>query len=482
MAAIAKSRFRKIWETLSAIKTGVILLIITVIVSATGTLILQRPNAEPEEMRRAYSPQTLRILDGLGLTDIYHAWWFVLLLLLVSVTIVAASIQRFPNSWRFFSRPCKSPNDGFRKTAPLHRNIQVEDEETGILVAARVCRKHGFDPELVTTGNKVSLFAERNRFSEMAVYVVHASLLLIFLGGIIDGIYGWRGFVTLTPGQQVSQVPMRNGVMRILPFGVRCDSAGQENYADGSPKRWWSKLAVIEEGRELQRKEIVVNDPLVYHGVRFYQASYGMTGKVDKIVFTATPADGKGSPQEIALSQDETIQLDPETSVHFAEFIPDYVVGDNHVYTRSASVQNPAVHLVVNSRKNGNSVNVWLPPIEGFAENSLSPYRFQPQDLKMGYFTGLEVSHEPGQWGVWAGVILMGIGLGVVFYVAHTRLWVVPVRDDHGKLVLWMGGSANRNREVFSEQFDKLVQEIQSQLDLESAARPRIQTTSFAGH
>src|SRR3954454_19614336 len=107
MAAIAKSRFRKIWETLSAIKTGVILLIITVIVSATGTLILQRPNAEPEEMRRAYSPQTLRILDGLGLTDIYHAWWFVLLLLLVSVTIVAASIQRFPNSWRFFSRPCK---------------------------------------------------------------------------------------------------------------------------------------------------------------------------------------------------------------------------------------------------------------------------------------------------------------------------------------------------------------------------------------
>ena len=31
----------------------------------------------------------------------------------------------------------------------------------------------------------------------------------------------------------------------------------------------------------------------------------------------------------------------------------------------------------------------------------------------MAYFTGLEVSHEPGQWGVWAGVVVMGFGLAV---------------------------------------------------------------------
>jgi cytochrome c biogenesis protein len=482
MAGNPKPWFRKIWDTLSAIKTGVILLIITVIVSATGTLILQRPNTEPEEMQRAYSPQTLRLLDGLGLTNVYHTWWFVLLLVLVSLSIIAASLQRFPNSWRFFSRPYKTPNDGFRRSAPLHKNIAIEDEETGILVAARVFRKHGFSPELVTTENKVSLFGERNRFSEMAVYVVHASLLLIFFGGIVDGVYGWRGFVTLSPGQQVNQVPMRNGVMRALPFAVRCDSAGQENYADGSPKRWWSKLAVIERGQEIQKKEIVVNDPLVYRGVRFYQASYGMTGKVDKIAFTATAADGKGSLQEISLAPDQSARLDPVTTVRLAEFIPDYVVSDNHVYTRSAEIQNPAVHLVVESTKTGKAVNVWLPPIEGFAENSLSPYRFEPQDLKMGYFTGLEVSHEPGQWAVWGGVILMGIGLGVVFYIAHTRLWVVPVRDEAGKLTLWMGGSANRNRDAFAEQFDKLVNEIQAQLETESTARPRTQATSLAGH
>jgi len=53
-------------------------------------------------MQRAYSPQVLRVLDALRLTDVFHAWWFVLLLSLVSLSIIAASVQRFPNAWRFF--------------------------------------------------------------------------------------------------------------------------------------------------------------------------------------------------------------------------------------------------------------------------------------------------------------------------------------------------------------------------------------------
>ena len=82
----------------------------------------------------------------------------------------------------------------------------------------------------------------------------------------------------------------------------------------------------------------------------------------------------------------------------------------------------------------------------------------------MGYFTGLEVSHEPGQWAVWAGVICMGIGLTFVFYVAHTRFWVVPVHEANGKLTLWVGGLANRNRDAFEERFRELVSKIEAEL------------------
>ena len=480
MAATVHSVARKIWQSLSAIKTGVILLIIVVIISAAGTVILQRPVTEADEMQRAYSPQMLHLLDGLGLTDVFHAWWFVLLLTMVSLSIIAASVQRFPNAWRFFSRPYKSPNETFRNALPGHVLVPIKEEEAALTVAERVLQKAGFKPERIVRENSFSLFGERNRISEMAVYIVHASLLLIFLGGIVDALYGWRGYVTLTRGQQSSQVQPQNGSTRNLPFAIRCDGAGQENYADGTPKRWWSDLAVLENGQVTLRKQIVVNDPLVYRGVRFYQAGYGRTGKVDKVILNATPKLG-GAAREIALGLDETLPLDADTTVRLAEFIPDYVVRDGQVYTRSNDLENPAAHLVVESKRSGHAVNFWLPPIPGFEQDASSPYAFEAKDAQMAYFTGLEVSHEPGQWSVWAGVIVMGFGLAVVFYFVHVRVWAVPVRDARGKLLLWIGGSANKNKDVFEQRFRRLIEQIESELRVSSEAGAEAPTASIAG-
>ncbi|MGA7382400.1 MAG: cytochrome c biogenesis protein ResB, partial [Terriglobales bacterium] len=193
MAGNLTSVPRKTWQTLSSIKTGVILLIVVVIISAAGTVILQRPVTEADEMQRAYSPQVLHTLDGLGLTDIFHAWWFVTLLVMVSLSIVAASIQRFPNSWRYYSRPYKSPDETFRKALTTQAQIVIKDEDSGLAAAEHVFQRAGLKPERMVRENSFSVFGERNRISELAVYIVHASLLLIFLGGIVDALYGWRG-------------------------------------------------------------------------------------------------------------------------------------------------------------------------------------------------------------------------------------------------------------------------------------------------
>ena len=175
MAATVHSVARKIWQSLSAIKTGVILLIIVVIISAAGTVILQRPVTEADEMQRAYSPQMLHLLDGLGLTDVFHAWWFVLLLTMVSLSIIAASVQRFPNAWRFFSRPYKSPNETFRNALPGHVLVPIKEEEAALTVAERVLQKAGFKPERIVRENSFSLFGERNRIGEVARAAGYAS-------------------------------------------------------------------------------------------------------------------------------------------------------------------------------------------------------------------------------------------------------------------------------------------------------------------
>jgi len=340
----------------------------------------------------------------------------------------------------------------------------------------------GFKPERIVREDHFGIFAERHRVSELAVYIVHASLLLIFFGTIVDGFWGWRGTVNLNEGQTSNLVELRDGSTRKLPFAIRCDSAGQDNYQDGTPKKWWSKLAVVADGHDVKKKEIVVNDPLLYNGVRFYQSSYGPNGKVDKLSLVAVPSNGSGTKQEIGLAVNDTATLDADTTVRFAEFIPDYAVRDGQVYRKSNELENPAAHLIVTSKSAGKDYDVWFPAMEGVADNSKAPYMLQATDLKMGHFTGLQVSHEPGQWGVWGGVVLMGIGLVFVFYVIHTRFWVVPVSDPKtGQCSLWLGGSANRNRDAFEQRFNELVTTVEAELKNIPGASQNEQVASIAG-
>ncbi len=473
MALDFRAVAHKVWRTIASIQTGVVLLILVVILAAAGTVVLQRPATEADEMQAAYSPQALRILDALGLTNVFHAWWFLGLLALVSLCIVAASVDRFPNAWRYFSRPYKYPDSSFRRALYPQKSLAIADEESGLVAAERALHSMGFKPERVVREDHFGIFAERHRISELAVYIVHASLLLIFFGTIVDGIWGWRAYLSLNEGQTSNVVELRDGSTRTLPFAVRCDAAGQENYQDGTPKKWWSKLVVVADGRDVQKKEIVVNDPLVYNGVRFYQSSYGPNGKVDKLMLVATPSSGSGEKQEFGMTVNGTYQLDADTTVRFAEFFPDYAVRDGQVYKKSNYLENPAAHLVVTSKKAGEDFDVWFPPMPDVADNSKAPYHIGATDLKMGHFTGLQVSHEPGQWGVWSGVVLMGIGLAFVFYVIHIRFWVVPVRDPQtGKCTLWIGGSANRNRDAFEQRFDHLVTQVEAELELKRKTVP----------
>jgi cytochrome c biogenesis protein len=188
MALSLRSACRKTWQTLSSIKTGVVLIILVVIFSAAGTVILQRPMTDPDDMQKAYSPAMLRFLDVTGLTDVFHTRWFVALMILVSLSIIAASVQRFPNAWRYFARPYKSPDESFRRLLPTQALIPISGEEQGLGAAERALRHIGVKSERIVRTDSFSLFSERNRISEMAVYIVHASLLLIFLGGIVDAL------------------------------------------------------------------------------------------------------------------------------------------------------------------------------------------------------------------------------------------------------------------------------------------------------
>jgi len=393
----------------------------------------------------------------------------------LSINIILASLERLPTAWHYVSRPYRRPEPHFLAGLPLQKEIPVRSESAGVDAAERAFRHIGLKPQRIGEhGQKkeedgISLYAEKHRFARLAAYVVHASLLLIFAGGIADAVWGYRGFVAMTRGDEVNEVKLSNGTMKPLGFTLRCEEAGQENYADGTPKRWWSKLTVLKNGRDVYQKDIEVNDPLVYQGLRFFQASYGTTGQVDGVTLLATAKNNPKQAKEISLHPGQPLPLDSETTVQLAAFVPDFVLVGNRIESRSPQPNNPAIQLLVTT--SAGSSRVWLfPKFPDFAHPEESPYTFQYRDLQMGYFTGLQVAYEPGQWLVWAGVLLMGLGLVMAFYFVHVRYWAVPVNDGRGRMMLWVGASASKNRDEFEEGFRKLVNEIETELGARKSA------------
>lgn len=458
--------WNKIYKTLASVRTGIILLLLTVVVSAVGTVVLQRPTTEPEEIQRAYTPQTLAMLDRLGLTDVYHTWWFIALLGLVSLSIIFVSIERWPNAWRFYARPYRFPEPHFRATLPLKATIPVADANTGLSTVEKILSKVGFPVERNVDSDTVSLYSEKHRFSVFAVYVVHASLLLIFFGGIVDAIYGYRGYLMLNRGETGNTIELRSGSSGptkhlAIPFQVRADKIGMEAYADGAPKKYWSELTIVDKGKDVIHKTINVNDPLTYRGIRLFQAGMGKSDELDYLSLVAVGKDNQ--EHRISVGLKEPVAIDNEYSVRIARFVPDYYAQDGEVFKKSDNISNPAFQLAITD-KAGKETKVWLMPREKRTTEE-GPVLFAAIDMKTLEFTGLEVAYQPGQWFVWGGVILMAIGLTIVFYMSHTRIWAVIVNDDASSTALWIGGACNRNKERFEGKFKEIVDGIKAELN-----------------
>jgi cytochrome c biogenesis protein len=75
-------------------------------------------------------------------------------------------------------------------------------------------------------------------------------------------------------------------------------------------------------------------------------------------------------------------------------------------------------------------------------------------------YTGLQVVHDPGVDVIWAGCTLMVLGLWFAFFVSHRRVWV-RLREDGGASAVALAGNANKNRESFTEEFEKLGDALQ---------------------
>lgn len=289
-----KSFVDKAYDFLSSVTLSILVLIGLAITSIIGTVLQQ--NAEPSEYVASYGEKWAAIIQSLHLHDMYHAWWFQVLLAVLLLNITFCSLKRLPHALKvmkdrdpvFDGRPV-----AIHERRELRANAPVAGtaEKVSALLAAKVGKV-----DRVEKDGAIYLFACRGAWSRMGVYVTHFSLFLFAVGALIGTQWGFKGAVNIVEGQTATEVYDRaQGKMVPIDFGVRCDKFTLEHYPDGRPKGYLSDLTVFENGREVVKKRIRVNDPLIHNGMYFYQSSYQQIG-IKSVKATVTGPTARSLP------------------------------------------------------------------------------------------------------------------------------------------------------------------------------------------
>jgi cytochrome c biogenesis protein len=126
------------------------------------------------------------------------------------------------------------------------------------------------------------------------------------------------------------------------------------------------------------------------------------------------------------------------------------------VGTRSRDPNNPAVLLELyegNERKYSSWAFMKYPDFHGSGESD-----YLLKFLSIGYYTGLQISYDPGLSIIWFGCLLMVVGMFLSFYLSYKRIWV---RLSAGNVEL--GGRSYKNRSGFEKEFSRLKSVISDQ-------------------
>ncbi len=491
----------RVWKFFASVKLAVVLLIILALVSIIGTVIQQ--NEPPERYLHEYSQSAINFFNMLGLFDMYHTWWFVLLLVLLTANLAVCTLERFPHAWAVVKSPLQPLDDETEKTLPCRTEIRFK----GGVAQARerilqTLASHRYPVTEMQASDAAQFLSQKGVYSRMGVYITHLSIILIFIGALTGIFFGFKAFLSLPEGAAQKIVYLRNEPLwdRILssfgiaesrvqwdteaelptmPLGffVQCDSFDVDYYINpagvptGMPSEYHSTLSIFDlTGKRILSKRITVNDPLTYNGITFYQSSYGTMphtqGKVVLNIRQKSNATG-GEQVVIDLGGSRYIpSIDRTVSVlGFAPFgLRDTATGQVMLFRANHDEYiNPAVQLQVSKGKKPLYTTEILKVDRG------TPY--MPEEYSISLlryagtrYTGLQVTKDPGVWIVYAGFVLLCIGPLIAFFGSHRKLWI-KIRDSKDQTVLiTVAGTANKNRPAFDRELKQIVEAISKQI------------------
>lgn len=450
---------QRIRSFFNSLKLTLTVLITFAAVSIFGTVIEQ--NKPVEEYLSTYGPGWTKVILFTGLDNMFYSWWFIGLAGLLVINIIICTLDRFPPKWKSLLNqkpkgkfaPRIIDNCSHNQTLHFDEGLESVSEKVG-----KVFRRRRYKVASYPADGERYFYAWRGTVGRLGSDVVHISLLLILIGAILGGVYGYKDFRVVYEGSTM-EVPKAD-------FKVRLDKFWMEYYDNGQVKQYNSLLTVLEGGKEVMKKQIWVNEPLYFKGVRFYQSSYGAAWNKIKNASIGIVRKNSKALSSTATAEWGKLKKLPESeySVKLVGYTADFAYDERtrQVFSQSAEAKNPAVSVEV-YRKGKLISTPWLflkyPGIFPGIPDSEDDLVFA--GFRGIMYSGISLNKDPGTNVVWAGSIVMGLGFILAFFIFHRRVWIY-LKETDGSTELKVGGLINKNQFAFEKELKDIVEELKS--------------------
>ena len=378
--------------------------------------------------------------------DVFSSYWFKGITVLLAASVLACSVNRAPKLWRVATHPRPSMGETFFVHAPLQDRAIVAEEPGAALERVReVLHRHHFRVISHAEDEGLGLYADRFRWGPFGTVIAHVSFVIILLGFLLSATTGFKDQGFVAPVGETVAVGHSTGL------AIHANSFTETDYASGEPKDYSADVVLTDHGRQVRHEVIRVNHPMKYNGIWIYQSSFGVAA-----LHAGEGRDGRGPrlhlPGALRVHR-RPAQLrvrSPSPGKDLTVFVVEAASGQVDPAIKAGQVQ-----LEIHQGNNPTPAAVQvIDQGKATAIGGLT-YTFE----RNRQYTGLIVAHDPGQGFVWVGSALFVIGLVLVFFFPHRRIWVRVRTVEEGTEVQL--ASTIKRDPAFEPQFHELITDIQ---------------------
>ncbi|MDO5735733.1 MAG: cytochrome c biogenesis protein ResB [Propionibacteriaceae bacterium] len=435
-------------------KVGLLLILALSILALIGVLFPQVSpalRADPEAYQSWVLDQRVRyggwtaVLSFIRAFSMFSSPAFTIVVTLLAISIIACTVHRLPLLWRQAVHPRLHASERLFDRSRLRATLEVPlPPEEATQRARQLLSRMRFRVLDDPRGPGANLFADRNRFAPFGTVAAHLAFVLILLGVLVSGSSGFR------EGQFTVAVGSDRDIGHGTGMNVEVLSFADTYQADGRPKDYVSEVILRQDGQQVARQEVRVNEPLRHDGVKINQAFFGVAADM-----RIESADGdvlfdRGLPLEWT-SEDERLSYSS-----FRLDQPDVLI----------YVVAPSSGQVVDSIAPGQVRVEVYPGEEDVPAATEVLTQGQPMEIegltftfeREQKFTGLMVSRDPGAPWVWVGSILLLVGTYLTMGLRYHRVWVRVT--PHGDTSIVRIGCPDRIDLAFEPRFRQLEKEL----------------------